>query len=168
MGLSVDVFLARLEETGVTTPEEVSSILSTFPDNTQPVDGDALAKVLVERQVLTEFQVRVILDETGEPLSLGPYVLLEPLGQGGTGSVFKAWHRHMKRNVALKVLHADLSESPAALQRFQREMQAGGKLNHPHVVATLDAAQDGDVSYLVMEYVRGTDLASLTACSGAM
>ena len=166
MGLSVDVFLARLEETGVTTPEEVSSILSTFPDDTQPVDGDALAKVLVERQLLTEFQVRVILDETGEPLSLGPYVLLEPLGQGGTGSVFKAWHRHMKRNVALKVLHADLSESPAALQRFQREMQAGGKLNHPHVVATLDAAQDGEVSYLVMEYVRGTDLASLVAARG--
>ena len=166
MGLSVEAFLARLDESGVTTPDEVSSVLSTFPNDTQPVDGDALAKVLVERQLLTEFQVRTILNETGEPLSLGPYVVLEPLGQGGTGTVFKGWHRHMKRYVALKVLHADLSESSVALQRFQREMQAGGKLNHPHVVSTLDAAQEGETSYLVMEFVPGTDLASLVAANG--
>ena len=166
MGLSVEAFLARLDESGITTPDEVSSVLSTFPEDTRPIDGDALAKVLVERQLLTEFQVRAILDETGEPLSLGPYVLLEPLGQGGTGVVFKGWHRHMKRYVALKVLHADLSDSSIALQRFQREMQAGGKLNHPHVVSTLDAAQEGETSYLVMEFVPGTDLASLVAANG--
>lgn len=166
MGLSVEAMLARLNESGVTTPEDLSEVLSTFAEDTQPEDGDALAKVLVEQQLLTEFQARAILDETGEPLTLGPYVLLEPIGQGGTGLVYKAWHRSMKRFVALKVLHADLSESPDAVERFQREMRAGGKLSHPHIVSTLDASLSGETAYLVMEYVPGTDLATLVSQQG--
>ncbi|MBC7817810.1 MAG: SUMF1/EgtB/PvdO family nonheme iron enzyme, partial [Planctomycetaceae bacterium] len=69
---------------------------------------------------------------------------------------------------ALKVLHADLAESPDSLQRFQREMRAGGKLNHPHIVPTLDADQVGDTMFLVMEYVPGTNLALLVWQNGPL
>lgn len=168
MALSVDQFIERLTASGLTMSEEVRKLLASLPDATRPTTGDDFARVLVERNVLTEFQAHAVLDPHGQRLGLGPYVILDKIGQGGMGSVFKALHRHMRREVAIKVLHADLAESHDALQRFQREMRAGGKLNHPHIVPTLDADQVGDTMFLVMEYVPGTNLALLVGQNGPL
>ncbi len=168
MGLSVDQFFERLAVTGLSVADDVRKLLASLPDQSLPSNGEELARVLVERNVLTEFQTLAILDPHGQRLGLGQYVLLDKIGQGGMGAVFKAVHRHMRREVALKVLHADLAESPDSLQRFQREMRAGGRLNHPHIVPTLDADQIGDTMFLVMEYVPGSNLALLVGQHGPL
>jgi WD40 repeat protein len=77
------------------------------------------------------------------------------------GAVYKAEHRLMGRVVALKALHRQLTERPAVVERFRREVQAAAGLSHPNVVAALDADQAGDRHFLVMEYVEGITLARL-------
>jgi serine/threonine-protein kinase len=168
MALAVEEFLARLSESGVATEEEIQSWIATIPESERPNSGDDLARALVSRRVLTEFQSQTIVEPGEHPLVLGQYVLLDRIGQGGTGTVYRALHRHMQREVAIKLLHSELAESPEALRRFQREMLAGGKLNHPYIVPTLDAAQHGESLFLVMEYVPGTDLATLVNRRGRL
>ena len=90
------------------------------------------------------------------------YQLLEWLGEGAMGTVYKAKHTLLQKTVAIKLLHDKLGRDPIAVARFQREIKAVGQLNHPNIVAALDAGQEGDSFYLVMEYVDGMDLAALT------
>jgi CheY-like chemotaxis protein/tRNA A-37 threonylcarbamoyl transferase component Bud32 len=86
------------------------------------------------------------------------YELLERLGQGGMGTVYKARHRRMNRLVALKVLAPDAGESETFLQRFARECEALAQLSHPNIVMAFDAGEAEDGPFLVMEYVNGRDL----------
>jgi serine/threonine protein kinase len=86
------------------------------------------------------------------------YQILEILGAGGMGTVIKAQHRLMNRLVALKVVNRNLVQSPEAVERFHREVQAAARLSHPNIVAGLDAEQAGNVHFLVMEFVPGESL----------
>ena len=83
----------------------------------------------------------------------------ELIGQGGMGFVYKATQRHLDRDVALKILHAELQQDPAFAKRFEREAQALAKLNHPNIVSVFDSGhtEAGDY-YFVMEYVDGVNL----------
>jgi serine/threonine protein kinase len=92
------------------------------------------------------------------PETLGEYTLLEPIGAGGMGQVFKARHRRMDRIVALKVLSPQTVSSVDSVRRFQREVKAAAKLVHPNIVTAYDAGESGDIHFLVMEFVDGTDL----------
>jgi hypothetical protein len=96
------------------------------------------------------------------------YQVLELLGSGGMGAVYKATHRLMQRTVALKVINKDLVANPATVERFHREVQAAARLHHPHIVTAHDAEQAGDVHFLVMEYVQGTDLHKRIARGGPL
>jgi tRNA A-37 threonylcarbamoyl transferase component Bud32 len=96
------------------------------------------------------------------------YRLLEILGQGGMGTVYKAEHRLMNRLVAIKVVRDRLFEKPAVRERFLRELQTAGKLAHPNLVAAHDAEQAGDCCFLVMEYVPGESLADLVKVRGPL
>jgi serine/threonine protein kinase len=99
---------------------------------------------------------------------LGQYQLLEALGSGGMGQVFKARHRLMDRTVALKVIHPRYLRHPAAARRFRQEIRALARLDHPNIVRAYDAYQARDLHVLVMEYVRGTDLARLVRECGPL
>jgi WD40 repeat protein/serine/threonine protein kinase len=96
------------------------------------------------------------------------YALLEQLGQGGMGAVYKARQLHLDRLVAIKLIRQDRAFSPQIKQRFQREARAAARLSHPHVVAVHDAGLAGDIHYLVMEYLEGTDLGSLVRRQGPL
>ncbi|HQU41788.1 MAG TPA: serine/threonine-protein kinase [Pirellulales bacterium] len=98
---------------------------------------------------------------------LGEYELLEPIGRGAIGEVYKAVHRRLRRIVAIKVVNAAAS-SQEALGRFQREVKLAGMLSHPNIVAALDANESGGHHYLVMDYVAGQDLAALLSQHGPM
>jgi len=87
------------------------------------------------------------------------YEILQLLGQGGMGAVYKARHKKMDRFVALKVINAKLLDNPKAIERFQREVQAAAKLDHPNLVRAYDADEAGGTHFLVMEFVEGIDLA---------
>lgn len=92
---------------------------------------------------------------------IGPYELIEPLGHGGMGLVYLARHRKLDRLVAIKLLPAHHQTAEARV-RFEREILAAGRLQHPSIVSATDAGQFGDMDYLVMEYVRGLDLGRLS------
>jgi hypothetical protein len=90
---------------------------------------------------------------------LGPYEIVSPLGAGGMGEVYRARDTRLERTVAIKVLPSHLSSSPESRQRFEREAKTISQLSHPHICALHDVGREGDVEYLVMEYLEGETLA---------
>src|SRR3954469_19353175 len=99
---------------------------------------------------------------------IGGYVVREQLGAGGMGSVYLVRHPTLPRDVALKVLHAGLSATPAMRARFEREAELLSRLSHPNVVDVLDRGQQGDLLWMAMQYVPGPDLAIVLERSGAL
>jgi serine/threonine protein kinase len=96
------------------------------------------------------------------------YEVLESLGIGGMGAVYKARHRIMDRFVALKVVSKRLIANPRAVERFRREVRAAAQLTHPNIVTAYDAEQAGDTHFLVMELVEGVSLDRLIAEHGLL
>src|SRR5687767_6147488 len=94
---------------------------------------------------------------------LGKYQIVRPLGSGGMGAVYEAVHTGIGKPVALKTMNAALASDPRAEQRFLREAAASSRLEHPHVVDVTDFGSDHGVIYIVMELMRGEDLAALIA-----
>jgi serine/threonine protein kinase len=90
--------------------------------------------------------------------NIGPYRIIEQLGQGGMATVFKAYHPALDRYVAIKVLHPAFKEDPNFLARFQREARIVAKLEHPHIVPVYDFSEHKGMAYLVMRYVEGETL----------
>jgi tRNA A-37 threonylcarbamoyl transferase component Bud32 len=133
-----------------------------------PVDPDELADSLVRRGCLSPFQVERIRQGRGGELVLGNYVLLDQLGEGGMGQVYKARHRRMGRVVALKVIARSQLADSESVRRFQREIEAAAQLEHPNVVRAYDADQAGDVHFFVMEYVEGIDFGKLVRQRGPL
>jgi serine/threonine protein kinase len=131
-------------------------------------DGDRSARFLVERRLLTPFQAREVLAGRGSHLALASYLILDELGQGGMGVVYKALHRDMKREVALKVLSPDANGNPERISRFQREILAAARLAHPHIVTAFDAGNVDGRFFLVMELVPGETLSSYVRHRGAL
>lgn len=90
--------------------------------------------------------------------NIGPYRILEQLGQGGMATVYKAYHPALDRHVALKVLHPAFKEDPNFLGRFQREAKLVAKLEHPNIVPIYDFAEHEGYPYLVMKFIEGETL----------
>ncbi len=93
--------------------------------------------------------------------NVGPYRMIEQLGQGGMASVFKAYHPALDRFVAIKVLHPAFLEDPNFLARFQREARVVAKLEHPNIVSIYDFAEHAGQPYLVMKFIEGRTLKSV-------
>ena len=87
---------------------------------------------------------------------------------GSMGDVFKAEHRRLKRTVAIKVLSAALIKSPEDVERFRREVEAAGKLDHPNIITTYDADEACGAHFLVMQHVSGVDLEVLVRVMGPL
>ncbi len=90
--------------------------------------------------------------------NVGPYRIIEQLGQGGMATVFKAYHPNLDRYVAIKVLHPAFKLDPQFLERFQREARVVAKLDHPNIVPVFDYADHNGQSYLVMKFIEGETL----------
>ena len=91
----------------------------------------------------------------------GRYLIGERIARGGMASVFKATDQRLGREVAVKVMHHGLGDEATFTQRFEREAHAAAQLNHRHVVSVFDQGMDGEITYLVMEYVPGRTLRDL-------
>lgn len=91
-------------------------------------------------------------------MRLGPYEILEPVGAGGMGEVYRARDTRLDRTVAIKTLPEPLSSSPELHQRFEREARAVSSLSHPHICALYDIGNHEGVDYLVMEFLEGETL----------
>ncbi|HEX5270217.1 MAG TPA: serine/threonine-protein kinase, partial [Gemmataceae bacterium] len=141
--------------------------LARHPEAAGPSPA-ALARLVVQRGWLTRFQVNAVAAGRGKDLVLGPYLLLDRLGEGGMGAVYKAHHQHMRRVVALKVIRKEKLGSPEAVQRFYQEVQAAARLHHPNIVLAYDVGQAGATHYFAMEHVEGIDLARLVKERGRL
>ena len=96
------------------------------------------------------------------------YDVVGLIGKGGMGDVYQARHRMMDRTVALKVINRNLVRKREAVDRFHREVKAAAQLSHPNIVTAFDAEQAGDVHFLVMEFVDGTDLSDIIKERGTL
>lgn len=130
------------------------------------VDDERLASHMIELGWLTSYQVDQ-LKAGRTKLSLGPYLITEWIGQGGMGQVFKAVHKMMGRECAVKVLPSQKA-TPETVSNFAREVRTQAQMDHPFLVRAYDAGHDGNVHYLVTEYVPGTDLRRLVRTRGPL
>ena len=98
----------------------------------------------------------------------GRYRVIEVIGRGGMGVVYRVEHMRMGKIAAMKVLHRDLAKDPEVVLRFEREAAAISQLHHPHTVQVFDFGTADEALYLIMEYVRGQDLARVVERDGAL
>src|SRR5262249_27652069 len=113
-------------------------------------------------------QAEQILRGKHKKFFLSKYKILDRIGLGGMGQVFLAEHSTMRRRVALKVMPPDRTENRYSPERFMREVRAAGRLDHPNLVRAFDVDQDGDVIFLVMEFVDGVTLLDLVERHGPL
>src|SRR5262245_35524221 len=131
-------------------------------------DPRQAADAMIADGILTNFQAEQFLLGKWRGFTIGKFKLLERVGVGGMGQVFLCEHMFMKRRVAVKVLPPAKAEHPAALGRFYREARAAGSLDHHNIVRTHDIDQDGNLHFIVMDYVDGPNLLDVIKKFGAM
>lgn len=166
--LSNQEFSARLTQSGLVPPEELEALQAQLASSGRAADPHALAEELVRQHKLTPYQARALTQRLLPTLVFGEYVIVDELGAGGVGRVFKAVHRRLEKLFALKILHERAVHSPAAVRRFHQEVKAAARLEHPNVVRTVYAGEQEGVHYLVMEYVAGQDLHNLVKQHGPL
>ncbi len=158
--------LGFLQEHEFLTPPQVQQLRAGI--DSKFADPRALIRETVDRNWLTPYQANQLLQGNGSNLLLGPYRILDKLGEGGMGQVLKAFHTGMERTVALKVIAKDRVADPTAIARFQREVRAVATLSHHNIVVAFDVNQVGQTPFLAMEYVDGIDLSRLVRQSGPL
>jgi response regulator RpfG family c-di-GMP phosphodiesterase len=169
-----DGLLADLLQASFVLTEDWEQLRATAREEiATAADAATLLARLVEHGLLTAYQARRI--ETGSTfgLALGNYRILDRLGAGGMGVVFRAEHTRMRRQVAIKVLPLSPEQDQRILRRFLTEIRAIAQLQHPNIVGAIDAgeAHNGDqnnpvLHFFVMEYVPGQDLEELVRQQG--
>jgi serine/threonine-protein kinase len=148
-------------------PAQLAQVTGTL--QARFAEPKALAGELLRRGWLTPYQANQLLQGKSEDLVLGSYMLLERLGEGGMGQVFKARHRNLGRIVALKLIRKERLDNPAMVKRFQREVRAAAALVHPNIMLAYDADEVNGTHILVMEFVEGaTDLSQLVKRNGPL
>ncbi|MDB5341044.1 MAG: hypothetical protein JWN70_6663 [Planctomycetaceae bacterium] len=163
MAVPFEKFVQQLEDSGILSGDTIQDFI---PPKAFPTDAEELAGELVRQKKLTKFQAEEVSNGNGKSLLLGNYVLLDKIGAGGMGQVFKARQRVMERIVAIKMLPPEMTRNQAAIARFHREVKAAAKLRHPNIVGADDAAEANGVHFLVMEYIEGSDLSALVKKNG--
>ena len=167
MVLVLDQFIRNLRDSRLIPVEELASLQKALQGSKTPHSVEDVAKLLIQSGKLTEFQAAAISQGQPQSLILGEYVLLNILGKGGMGVVYRARHRLMDRVVALKTL-PPATIKPDSVQRFYREVKAAARLSHPNIVTAFDAGEHAGTHYLVMEYVVGRDLSAIVKQKGPL
>jgi formylglycine-generating enzyme required for sulfatase activity/serine/threonine protein kinase/Leucine-rich repeat (LRR) protein len=168
MALSLNDFGKAVVAAGLVPADALKSLWDSLPADARPKDAEGFSELLVAREKLTSYQASEILAGRGPALVMGDNIILDKIGAGGMGQVFKAQHRRMKRLVAIKLLPSALTEDAAAVKRFEREVEAAARLSHPNIVTAYDAGVVRGAHYLVMEYVEGKDLSQIVKNRGPL
>lgn len=167
MPLSCAAFAESVQQLGLLDESEATAFRQELPAEKRD-DAQAFARLLIDKEKLSKFQAANIYQGKGAGLLFGDYLVIDRIGAGGMGQVFKATHRRMDRLVALKVMSTASMNNADAVKRFEREVRAAAKLAHPNIVHAYDAGSQDGVHYLVMELVNGPDLSSLLKSQGKL
>jgi response regulator RpfG family c-di-GMP phosphodiesterase len=168
-----DARLSRLIEQWVVLPEEWDESPTDLREAIQSAPDHEFLDRLVRSSLLTPYQADAVRRGDTADLVLGHYRVLDVLGRGGMGTVYRAEHLHLRRQVALKVMGHTAEANPRLLHRFYGEARAVAKLQHPNIVACMDAGRHSPPvgpprDYYVMELIPGQDLQSLVTGSGPL
>lgn len=158
MTISIQDLLQNLTESGLLSDEEVSTVHETYAQHGQRGTAEEFAKELVKSNHLTKLQAAAVLKGKTRNLIFGEYVVLDKIGSGGMGQVFKARHKPTRKLVAVKVLSAEAVSNRRLIERFKKEAKAIGRLKHPNVVRAYEAGKINKIRYLVMEFVDGENM----------
>jgi serine/threonine-protein kinase len=158
--------LDALRQGGLLKPEVLADLVRQFQGRFG--EPRPLAKHLLTHGLLTVFQVNQLLQGEGADLAVGPYRLLDRLGEGGVSQVYKANHFERGYAVVLKVIRPELLSHPEAFRQFQLEMKILSELEHPNIVRFYDAGESGDRHYFAMEFVEGIDLGKVVRLGGGL
>jgi response regulator RpfG family c-di-GMP phosphodiesterase len=136
---------------------------------------DAILDAMLQRHLMTPFQAEAVRRGTGTEIILGQYRLLDLLGQGGMGTVYRAEHLQLRREVAVKIMARSAEGNQRMVNRFYAEARAVARLQHPNIVTCFDAGRirrPGPTplfrDYFVMELIRGQDLFALIRDKGPL
>ncbi|MEX0614210.1 MAG: serine/threonine-protein kinase, partial [Pirellulales bacterium] len=164
-------FLDLVRRSALVDEGRLTSFLSkTTLDQGESIleDQERLAGLMIEGGLITRWQADKLLAGKHKGFRLGKYKLLGQIGKGGMSSVYLAEHELMKRRVAIKVLPRNRVNDSSYLERFRLEARAVAKLDDPNIVRAYDIDNEGDVHYIVMEYVDGQDLHQIVMGQGPL
>ena len=165
MPVALETFLSQLSDSGLLPEEKLKVVLSK---KTNFADGEALARDMIKSNLLTKYQAEQILGGRTKHLVMGKYQILEKIGAGGMGQVYKAYHSGTGRVVAIKVILSKSKIDPEVIRRFEREVKAAAKLVHQNIITVFDADQINGRVFMVMEYIKGNDLAEIILKKGKL
>lgn len=160
--------LEAIEESLIQSGLISAETLASLTSDQQISDTTALAFELVRRGVLNRHQAHLLCTGEVRQLLLGDYLILEKIGRGGMGAVYKARHQRLSKLVALKILTDFGKRGLTSTRRFEREILAAGSLQHRNIVQANDARLEDGTFFLVMEFVEGMDLSRLLAGVGPL
>ena len=161
--IALDSFLKRLSESQLLDADKFAAGLVAAE-----CGEEALTEYLLHQGGLSRFQVRQ-LRAGATNFYVGKYVITDCIGRGGNGIVFRARHRLMRRDVALKTIDTrSLHQANEAMARFKREIEIVSKLEHANVVRALDVLETRTHTYLVLEFVAGLDLGAVVKQRGPL
>jgi serine/threonine-protein kinase len=164
-----DAFLDLVRRSGLVAGERLDALLLDLQRlASDPAEAGFLADRMVEAGLLSRWQADKILDGRHKGFFLGKYKLMGHLGTGGMSSVYLAEHVLMARRVAIKVLPKQRIADTSYLPRFRREAQAAAALDHRNIVRAYDIDCEGNVHYIVMEYIDGRDLQQIVDQDGPL
>lgn len=153
-------FVALIRKSRLISEEELQTFSAVTPAE--------LSEQLQNAGLLTRFQADQLLRGRHKGFVLGKYRLLDRIGMGGMGQVYSAEHMSMRRRVAIKVLPPDRSGNQFARERFIREARAAAAVEHPNLIRVFDIENEGEVFFLVMEYIDGVSLHDLVVRRGPL
>ena len=164
--LTAEPLLAALRDGGRCPPDKLRAVEDAFAELAG--EPTALADALNGLGVLTRYQYRKVQLGRISEILFGQYLILEKIGEGGMGKVYRGVDTRMARLVALKVIRPQLMSNKTVLKRYEREAEAAARLDHPNIVKLYDAGEASGRFFLAMEYVDGSDLARLVKDNGAL
>jgi serine/threonine protein kinase len=163
---SAESLVDALRGSGLLPPAEVERLaheLAPFGD-----DPQAAVRRLIELDRVPVYQLRKVLHGRTDELFVGPFVVLDKLGEGGMGKVFKCRDVRSGRLAAVKVVRQHLLSNAVVRGRYDREVKAALSLRHPNIAAAYEAGEVGGKVYLAMEFVDGIDLSHLVRTYGLL
>lgn len=158
MSISIQELIRNLTESGLLSDDEIGTIHDSIGSREHIRSAESFARELVRQNHLTKLQAAAVLKGKTKNLVFGDYIVLEKIGSGGMGQVFKAKHKPTGKMVAVKVLSADAVKNRRLIERFKKEARAVARLKHPNIVRAYEAGKINRIRYLVMEYVEGENM----------
>jgi len=165
MGPDEDALFGEIAiEKGLVSSEQVDECLENQKTVTAMGMEQSLGDIVVSKKYITREQQRDVMREVmkrvGRHAKIGAYEVLEKLGQGGMGAVYKARVAETGAVVAIKVLPPEFAKNKGFVERFRREAKVASELDHPNIVRALSAGESGGYHYFAMEYVEGDSVGS--------